>query len=1026
VEASCPEPDEIVRFVQGELAVDPAEAVEVHLDGCESCSRVVSDLVKIWSDDMVSAGSGGPEHEPSPLASHEETLTSRGPPEGGGVGEGVLVLPSGATVGSYRVLDVVGIGGMGVVYSAYDPELDRRVALKVLRPTASSDSSRRNARLQREAQAMAKLSHPNVITIHHVGRTSGRVFIAMEFVDGQTLGAWMKEKRRSWREIRDTFAAAGEGLLAAHGAGLVHRDFKPDNVLIGKDGRVRVTDFGLARFRGDAPEPTTSQEECTDAIRNESESRGGSGPVGPGPTLTRTGAMVGTPAYMAPEQYEGRNVTAATDQFAFCVAMFEAVYGARPFAGTTVAELAGNVCAGTVRPIESGPIPGRVARALRRGLSVRPEDRFESMADLLEIITQRPSRIVRRWALVTVPSVVAALALWGYRTEPSAQLGFCHAEDSMDDVWGESRRESVDAAFRDTRLPYAAQAAEAVMRTVDAYVVEWATLRERLCDEQEVALLKTGRLVTMHCMLERRARLDTLLDVFESADETVVNRAIAAVQSLEPAAGCMQLVIDRAVVPPPPPQEQDRIEAIREEMGRISAMASAGKLQLALDKLETIAAEVAQLGYQPIQAEVKLALGRIEAKLGRAEQARDTLIEAAWHGVESDHRRVSAEAWIELTFLLAARLDDVEEARRAKRAAEAMLSQLGEEPELERRLRVYSGTLALVDERYDEAKEIYERILREDPPEPSVHRATLLMNLGSVEVMRGNPDVAVEHYRSAVGMFVEQFGQMHPRVAGGYYNLGIVLMRRGLLDDALSQFEVAYTLEEATFGRLHPQHAETTRAMGVTLLHMGETDRAIARLEEALDIVGELGMGAEVVGEHRLELASVLAEADRLEEAQSSLLEVRRAIERSESVPPWLRVQALTVEAVIERMQGQPSAALAAAQRAVDLAYAAGDATPLLRVSAIGELAAVHATLGDPARAVELLTPVLASEQAEDFDWVERAGLEFQLARHLRDAGKLGLARDRAQEARQRFDDATRFDKVEEIDVWLAATPPSR
>ena len=1005
--------------MQGDLDRVRAEAIEVHLDGCQDCALVVSDLVRIWSDDMVSEQ---PDREPMALLpslhSHEETLTSR--QDSGRLGElEVFVLPSGAEVGPYRVLDVVGVGGMGVVYSAYDPELDRRVALKVLRATPAADSDRRNARLGREAQAMAKLSHPNVITVHHVGRSDGRVYIAMEFVEGETLGSWMKSRRRSWSEVRDTFAAAGEGLRAAHDAGLVHRDFKPDNVLIGKDGRVRVTDFGLARFRDDAPDVTTEHDESTDSMLAHLSSAAQSGPVGRGPTLTKTGALVGTPAYMAPEQYEGGRVTAATDQFAFCVAMWEAIYGQRPFAGQTLSELAASVCSGEYQRPEEGAVPGRVARALRRGLSVDPEDRFDSMAALLEIINQRPSRVIRRWAMVTVPSIVAAAALWGYRAESEAEIGFCRDSGAIESVWDDERRDEVESAFTSTQLPYAPQAAETVVRSVDAYAVQWSELRKRLCEEGQLAGLEAGELMTMHCLLERRARLDTLLEVFETADNAVVNRAITAIQGLEPAATCLDAEVGGSHLPAPHPEEAEDVERIREELARAMARADAGKLSKALSDLESLESQASLLRYEPLQAEVKIVLGRVIGKMGQHDRARKILDEAAWLGVESGHNRVCAQAWTEMTFLLAARVGDVEGARRAKRAAEAYLSQSGDDPKLARRLKVYSGTLALADQRFDEAREIYEDVLADDPPDASINRATLLMNLGSVYVMLGQPDDAVEHYRRAVGMFVEQFGRVHPRVAAGYYNLGIVLMQRGILDDAQMQFELAFDLGRSTLGEGHPQLAETANALGLVHLRMGEREEAIAQFETAIKIAGQGKVLPETARDYESNMISALTETGRLDEAARRLDALRHQMDQAESLETSSEISWLVLSSQLSRTRQDWDAAAKTAARALELARGSKDVEPVLRSYALAEQAEVKAHLGEHGKAVSLVREALGPDVLEQIDSLERADLEFQLAGHLAAAGDKTESRRLAEAARTRFDDAALFDEAEEIELWL-------
>jgi serine/threonine protein kinase len=286
-------------------------------------------------------------------------------------------LPRGAQVGRYVVLDYLGRGGMGMVYAAYDPDLDRKVAIKLLHVGASETASEGESRLLREGQALARLQHPNVIAVHDVGTFQGQVFVAMEFVDGLTLRQWLQASPRGWREIAAVFSAAGHGLAAAHAAGLVHRDFKPENVLVGLDGRVRVLDFGLARIEiSEAPEG---------AERNAAGS------------LTLTGAFLGTPAYMAPEQYARGTTDARTDQFSFCVTLYEALFGQRPFHGTTIAELELEVKRPPSPPSRMD-IPDWLRLLVLRGLSANPEARFLSMEELLFALDADPESLARREA----------------------------------------------------------------------------------------------------------------------------------------------------------------------------------------------------------------------------------------------------------------------------------------------------------------------------------------------------------------------------------------------------------------------------------------------------------------------------------------------------------------------------------------------------------------------------------------------------------------------------------------------------
>jgi tetratricopeptide (TPR) repeat protein/TolB-like protein len=323
----------------------------------------------------------------------------------------------GAKIGRFVVEGQLGAGAMGVVYAAHDRELDRRVALKVLKGSGDPEALQR---LQREGQAMARVIHPNVITVHEAGIQGRLVFLAQELLDGGSLRQWL-EQSHSQREILDKFIAAGRGLAAAHAAGLVHRDFKPDNVLLGKDGRVRVSDFGLARSLGGLE---TVPVKAPDPLAGTRPDVGKS----PMATMTMTGAVMGTPLYMSPEQHRGEGATERSDQFSFCVALYQALYGDTPYPGKTAVALADAVIAGRMQPPPKGAkVPAQLRRALLRGLSTDPAQRYPSMDALLAELTRGPSRKLRRFGLAATAVVLIAGAVGGgyvlrSRTDVAAEV----------------------------------------------------------------------------------------------------------------------------------------------------------------------------------------------------------------------------------------------------------------------------------------------------------------------------------------------------------------------------------------------------------------------------------------------------------------------------------------------------------------------------------------------------------------------------------------------------------------------------
>jgi serine/threonine protein kinase len=346
----CPSNDTLDAFLAGVLDSDRETVLHQHVDGCSACRELLAVLGQSLFDEALAP-----------------TVASDAP-----TGDRAALPGDGSLLGRYVIERVLGAGAMGVVYAARDTQLDRGVAIKLVRRSPSIDDAR--ARMVREAQAMARLSHPNVVTVFDVGARGDTVFIAMELVVGRTLRAWLDEEPRAPREVVAAFVDAGRGLVAAHEVGIVHRDFKPDNVLVGRDGRVRVTDFGLAR----TSEVATPDERGLPTAGARERSAAAS----------RRTSFAGTPAYAAPEQFAGGRIDARTDQFAFSVALYEALYGERPFEGDDTDALYANIVAGRVREPKRRVVSVSMAlrRALLRGLAARPEDRFATMDALLREI----------------------------------------------------------------------------------------------------------------------------------------------------------------------------------------------------------------------------------------------------------------------------------------------------------------------------------------------------------------------------------------------------------------------------------------------------------------------------------------------------------------------------------------------------------------------------------------------------------------------------------------------------------------
>jgi WD40 repeat protein len=364
------------------LATTPRSGVRARNETTDMRSSA-SNLAPISGREQTLMGSGQPAAAPQPR------LTRETPPK----------------IGRYMVIERLGEGGMGVIFAAYDPQLDRKVAIKLVRPAyTESSGNEAQARLVREAQALARLRHPNIVTVYEVGTFGDEVYVAMEFVDGVTLRAWQFEQARTWRDVLRIYQAAGRGLAAAHGAGLVHRDFKPDNVLVTRDGEARVLDFGLA-FREHTPGAGPS---ASTTLSNGD--------------LTMTGALVGTPAYMSPEQHRGQQVDVRTDVFAFSVSFFEALYGTRPYPGNTLPEIVAALNDGLLAPPPSFiKVPAWLRRVIYRGFKIDPKERYQSMDELLRDLTRDPVRYLLIASVVAVVVGVIVALILALRTAQGRQ-----------------------------------------------------------------------------------------------------------------------------------------------------------------------------------------------------------------------------------------------------------------------------------------------------------------------------------------------------------------------------------------------------------------------------------------------------------------------------------------------------------------------------------------------------------------------------------------------------------------------------
>jgi eukaryotic-like serine/threonine-protein kinase len=756
-------------------------------------------------------------------------------------GEGIL--GRGTAIGRFVVLGLLGKGGMGEVYAAHDPELDRDVAIKLLRGGAASESAEGRTRLMREAQAIARVSHPNVVVVYDVGTFGKRVFIAMELVAGHTLRYWMHERSRTWPEVLEVFAAAGRGLAAAHERELVHRDFKPDNVMIASDGQVRVMDFGLVQLAVERTEvasvapmasaetasrgQVTADEEdllSTQAIGASKASRRSVGNA-LSVELTRTGAALGTPAYMSPEQFRNDRTDARTDQFSFCVALYEALYGERPFRGASLQELSESVCDGTVcEPPERTQVPGWIREALLRGLQRDPDGRWPSMKALLAELDRQPAITSRRRFIAA-----AAEKLEGIWEAPRGQASV-----------ETPAKAAMRAAFLASGKAYAAKAWEGASQILDRYARRWTELYVEACEATHVRGEQSAEVLDlrMACLREGLDDLGALVRMFRRPTPQVVENAVSAASALGNLERCENIELLRAVVrPPQDPSTRQEVEALRSRLAEVRALCRVGRIHEGLAAAAPLERAARELQYGPLLAEVLVAVCRLPEEQGDMESAARISEEALLTAVVCRHEEVAAEA---ATLLVGhASLGAQTELHTAEvwcRLAEALLRRIGGHDLLwgwlftnRAGLRAKQGRIvdALEDARLSVAAK--EKALGPDQTDVGISLSNVSVYLDEL----GELAAAVEQGGRALEIVERGFGPDHPRTALVRSNYSEYLARSGRWEaasDAAARALASFEREadpEGIFVFIG------LTALGTAYLGAGRKDDALPILERA-------------------------------------------------------------------------------------------------------------------------------------------------------------------------------------------------
>jgi eukaryotic-like serine/threonine-protein kinase len=886
---------------------------------------------------------------------------------------GSIALARGESIGRYLILGLLGKGGMGEVYAAYDPELDRKIALKLLRgqSTTGVDPSEGRTRLLREAQAIARLSDPNVVVVYDVGMFDNRVFLAMEFVDGNTLGYWLQSKPRTWREVVANFMAAGRGLASAHRAGVVHRDFKPDNVMIGRDGKVRVMDFGLARSidadsgekpPGESPEIAATPaglvgNEVASALRRlPGESEAGSAlrrlsgavqsvpssprelsrassstanvPASPGglsgipsetsrgartgagltsdmigewelddkatrdlarcaagiqtaiPTsalnspLTVTGAMMGTPAYMAPEQFRGTTIDARADQFSFCVALYEGLYGERPFEGKNIQELSANVMAGRVRqaPVKSR-VPGWLRRVLLRGLRVERAERHSSMDVLLATLARDPARTRRRWAAAgSVAALIAVLGVGLVQADRKQRIRCLGADAKLAGIWElpgvqglSPRKEAIRRAFMATGKRFAADSFTVVMNGLDRYVTEWNNMSRESCEATNMLGDQSAEVLDLrtNCLHDRFSEVRALAAVFSDANGDVVTNAAQAVQAIRPVEQCADIAALKAVVrPPDDPAVRRAVADVRTGLADVKAVANAGGYKKAMEQIGPVTEAALSTNYQPVMAEALLQLGNLQVNLGDPPKAEISLEQALWMAEASRHDEVTVEAAAQLIYAVGASQSRYVDGERWARHAAATLARLGPGHDVIAGWR--ANNLAAMYHRQGRFEDCFaaatEAVALKTRALGGAHFDVAIsqMNVALALFGLGRIDEAIDQNQRALKVLQSALGADHPQSATILLNGADFANAKGQYREARDLANQALAIWERESGPDCPFLGYALTTLGESFVRDGQSARAVPYLERALRIREAHDEAADLLGETRFALARAL------------------------------------------------------------------------------------------------------------------------------------------------------------------------
>ncbi len=867
--------------------------------------------VPVASDDSSTNVSIPPRAEgESAIRKHVHAALFGGPKPADVTRDGV---PS--AVGRFRTTRVLGSGGMGTVLAGYDDELERPVAVKLLHREIGVQHAER---LRREAKALAKLSHPNVVTVYEVGTHQGRLFIAMEQVEGVTLGTWMRAEEHSIDALLDVFLQTGQGLVAAHARGLIHRDFKPDNVIVGEDGRPRILDFGLVH--------AADEEEADDAMHAPASppedmalaetGPGDTPPPGSG-SLTETGTVLGTPAYMPWEQLCGAQTTEASDQFAFCVSIYEALYGQLPFATNTRSQLLIDIEEGRrVPPPAARTVPAWLRRVILRGLQPSVEDRWPDMRALLTALDPMPRRRRRNRLALGVAGVAAIVVTQqlGSDAEPCAGV-----DRQLDGAWDEEASARLDRKFEGSAAwPH-------VRTSLDTFANQWRGYWLEACRATHVEGSQSADALDkrMACLDHHRGRLRAFVQGLQDGDVEVVARAATQVEGLDAGQGCGDSLAMVGQVPPPSNPER------RATFHRIidNAQASSLEAQLlgnpteALAELEQLQREAVELDHPRALRFVAVARGDAFDELDETDNSIEAHETAMRHAEAAGDDMAALDIASALIYLHATRVLDPVKAEMWSTLAENKLVRVGAVPmPILSGLRINQATALKMNGKFQASVDLLTEVTAMLPAEGyERRRSTALHNRAAAYRDLGELELATKDLLEATALRVALLGPHHRLTGASKLQLAYLLAEQGANVEADATLAEAIAILRGANGTARDLvEAQQTRA--IFAAQRGDLESAIELIKPAIEEgVRVLGAEAEDVTNMQYNLARMLLMVDRTDEAMAAARRSLDALEKKYGPDHPPLATDLGLVAQIQMQQRRPKSALETLERALNL-----------------------------------------------------------------------------------------------------------